>query len=154
MRIKYLVLDVDGTLTDGRVYIGDHGEIMKSFDIKDGYGLANLLPAYNITPIIITGRFSNIVDNRCKELHITKVYQGIANKLEKLQSIFCELKASPNEALYVGDDINDLDCMRYCGYCACPADAIECIKKNCDFVASKPGGRGAVREIIDWIIAK
>lgn len=82
--IKYLVMDVDGTLTDGKVYIGNNGEICKAFCIKDGYGIRNLLIPSGIIPIIITGRESAIVFNRCRELGITRIYQGISDKYSKL----------------------------------------------------------------------
>ena len=79
--IKYLVMDVDGTLTDGKIYMGNDGEVMKAFDIKDGYGIHDLLPPSGIVPVIITGRGSEILLNRCEELGITKVFQNVHNKL-------------------------------------------------------------------------
>ena len=85
MSIKLLVMDVDGTLTDGHIYMGPDGEVMKAFDVKDGYGIAHILPRYGIIPVIITGRRSQIVERRCAELGITELYQGVGDKLERLK---------------------------------------------------------------------
>ena len=85
--IKLFVMDVDGTLTDGKINIGPEGEIFKSFNIRDGYGVNEILPAHNIIPAIITGRISKIVENRAKELHITELYQGKHNKLDTLKDL-------------------------------------------------------------------
>ena len=105
--IRYLIMDVDGTLTDGKIYMGASGEVMKAFDIKDGCGIKDILPRCYITPIIITARESKILTNRCEELGIKHVYQGIRNKLEKLHSLVDDL----SECAYIGDDILDLQCM-------------------------------------------
>ena len=88
--IKYLVLDVDGTLTDGCVYMGENGELCKAFNIKDGYGLCHQAIPAGIVPVIITGRTSNIVLNRCKELGINEIHQGISDKLGELNEILAE----------------------------------------------------------------
>ena len=82
-RIKYLVMDVDGTLTDGKIYMGNEGEIMKAFDIKDGYGIHDILPHAEIKPVIITGRTSAILTNRCKELGIEYLFQGVSEKVKE-----------------------------------------------------------------------
>lgn len=144
-------MDVDGTLTDGKIYMSPQGECVKAFHIKDGYMLARLAD-YHIAPIIITGRQSDILLNRCKELHITEVYQGIENKKEKLTEVLRTLGCSFSEVAYIGDDLNDLECMKLCGMSACPADAVEDVIRNVDFVCSKKGGEGAVREFIEYII--
>ena len=144
-------MDVDGTLTDGKIYMSLQGECIKAFHIKDGYMIARLAD-YDIIPIIITGRQSNILLNRCKELHITEVYQGIENKQEKLTEVLHTLGYSFHEAAYIGDDLNDLECMGLCGMSACPADAVESVVREVEFVCSKNGGEGAVREFIEYII--
>lgn len=89
-RIKFLVMNVDGTLTNGKIYMGSNGELMKAFDIKDGCGIKDILPQYDIVPVIITGRESQIVKNRCEELKIKYVYQGIRDKFAKLQEMITE----------------------------------------------------------------
>ncbi len=85
--IKYLVMDVDGTLTDGKIYMGNSGEVMKAFSVKDGCGIHDILIPSGITPVIITGRKSDIVLNRCNEIGINEVYQGISNKIDKLSDV-------------------------------------------------------------------
>lgn len=146
-----LVMDVDGTLTDGRIYMGSDGELMKSFDVKDGYAIARLR-AYDIEPVIITGRKSEIVKKRAEELKITELYQGVEDKLEKLQSIISDYNYCAEEIAYIGDDLNDISCIQYCGFSACPNDAVKQIKEIVDYVCVNRGGRGAVREFIEKII--
>ena len=150
--IKYLVMDVDGTLTDGKIYMGNDGEMMKAFDIKDGCGIHDILIPAGITPVIITGRSSKILENRCKELGITNLYQGIRNKIEKLLTITTDLST----VAYIGDDINDLSCMEPIkeagGLVGCPADAVQKVVDLADFVSKRNGGNGAVREFIEWIV--
>lgn len=145
-------MDVDGTLTDGKIYMTNQGELFKAFSIKDGCGIHDLLIPKGIVPIILTGRESKIVYNRCKELGIYHIFQGVSNKAAKLQSIINDL----SEAAYIGDDINDLECMKMIkeshGIIACPKNASKNIKEICDFVSSKNGGDGAVREFIEWIL--
>lgn len=148
-KIKLLVMDVDGTLTDGRIYIDAQGEVMKAFDVRDGYAIAHILPQLGITPVIITGRSSAIVEQRAKELKITELYQGVADKLTKLKEVLAKFGASADEVAYTGDDLNDLDCIRYCGTTACPADAVPEVQKAVDYICSHDGGRGAVREFVD-----
>ena len=151
--IKYLVLDVDGTLTDGKIYMGNEGEMMKAFDIKDGCGIHDILIPAGITPVIITGRSSKILENRCKELGITNLHQGIRNKIEKLLTITTDLST----VAYIGDDINDLSCMEPIkeagGLVGCPADAVQKVVDLSDFVSKRNGGNGAVREFIEWIVS-
>lgn len=150
-KIKLLVMDVDGTLTDGRIYIGAQGEVMKAFDVRDGYAIANILPRLGITPVIITGRSSAIVEQRAKELKITELYQGVADKLATLKEVAAKFTASADEVAYIGDDLNDLDCIRYCGMTACPVDALPEVQKAVDYICSYDGGRGAVREFVDCL---
>ena len=149
--IKYLVMDVDGTLTDGKIYMGHDGELGKAFHIKDGCGIHDLLIPSGIIPIIMTGRKSAIVLNRCKELGITEIYQGITDKLAQLSEIADELSA----VAYIGDDINDLLCMRAVkeagGIVGCPQDAAKEVRKIADFISENKGGEGAVRDFIEWI---
>ena len=150
--IKYLVMDVDGTLTDGKIYMGNDGEVMKAFNIKDGCGIHDIAVPNHIIPVIITGRRSDIVTNRCKEIDIDEVYQGVTNKIEKL----CDITKDFSEIAYIGDDINDLSCMcmlkKDGGIVGCPADAANQIKDVADFISTKNGGDGAVREFIEWLI--
>jgi len=149
-------MDVDGTLTDGKIYMGNDGEAIKAFNIKDGYGIHNILIPTGVTPAIITGRTSQIVENRCKELGITELHQGVSDKLEILERILIRMNLSYPDVAYIGDDSNDLDCMKKIrgngGVVGCPADAIKQIVESVDFVSSKDGGEGAVREFIEWLL--
>lgn len=150
--IKYLVMDVDGTLTDGKIYMGNDGEMMKSFSIKDGYGIHDIAMKAGIIPVIITGRTSKIVLNRCNELGIQEIHQGVSNKIEKLLTITTDLTS----VAYIGDDLNDLSCMlpvkQAGGIVGCPKDAVKEVIDLADFIATHNGGDGAVREFINWIV--
>ena len=150
-QIKLLVMDVDGTLTDGCIYMGPEGEAMKAFNAQDGYAIAQILPKIGITPVIITGRKSQILANRAEELKITQLHQGVHDKLPLLQQLAQEIGAAQEEVAYIGDDLNDMDCIRWCGFTGCPADAVPEIRAAVDFVCSRNGGRGAVREFVDRI---
>ena len=149
MNIKMLVMDVDGTLTDGKIY----GEVMKAFNVKDGYGIARILPELGVTPVIITGRTSKIVESRARELHIKELHQGIDDKLGKLKSIAGRLGVKPEEIAYIGDDENDLECIQFAGIGAVPSDAEQEVKMQAEHICKRPGGHGAVREFIDYLRA-
>ena len=151
MKIKMLIMDVDGTLTDGHIYTGEDGEAMKVFSCKDGLGIKELLPQLGITPVIITGRDSIITANRAKELRITELYQGVADKLPLLREIAARYGLEPEEIAYIGDDLNDWECLKYCGVTGCPQDAEDAIKEIVSFVAPREGGKGAVRDFIHYI---
>lgn len=160
-QIKFMVMDVDGTLTDGKIYMGINGEIFKAFDVRDGYGIKRILKENRICPVIITGRKSPIVEMRGRELGITDIYQGIENKLCKLQEILGtyskkeEREYSFQDVAYIGDDIADLQCLKAIreagGIAGCPADAVCVVKEVSQYVCSRVGGAGAVRELIDWV---
>lgn len=158
--ISYLILDVDGTLTDGKIYMSNDGEMFKTFNIKDGYAIKNILPNIRegIVPIVITGRKSKILQNRCKELQITELYQGIDNKLEKLKEIMEGYNIEFSELAYIGDDDNDLECMKAIkdagGIIGCPCDASKNVISICDYITKKTGGDGAVREFIEFLKIK
>ncbi|MCR1959790.1 3-deoxy-D-manno-octulosonate 8-phosphate phosphatase [Thomasclavelia cocleata] len=148
--VKMLVMDVDGTLTDGKIYISDQGEVMKAFNVKDGYGIVNLKD-HGVIPVIITGRKSMILEKRAEELRINELYQGIGNKIIKLKEVANKYGLSFNEIAYIGDDLNDLDCIKYCGLTACPNDAVIEIKKEVNYICKNNAGHGAVREFIDYM---
>lgn len=150
--VKLFVMDVDGTLTDGRINMGPDGELFKSFNIKDGYGINELLPAHGIVPVIITGRTSQIVVNRARELNITELYQGKHDKLDTLLKLMAKYQCSRENVAYIGDDILDIVCMRESGLVGCPADACPEVKELAHFVSSLKGGEGAVREFVEYVI--
>jgi len=150
-RIKLLLLDVDGVMTDGRIiYLNDGGEA-KAFDVKDGHGL-KLIQRAGIQVGIITGRQSDIVGRRAAELGIEQVYQGAKDKMQPFMEILEKLGLEPSEVAYVGDDLVDLPVMRLVGFSATVADASDDIKPYVDLVTSRPGGRGAVREVCDFLL--
>ena len=156
-KIKLLVLDVDGTLTDGKLYIGNNGEMFKVFDIKDGGGIHDILPEIGIEPVIITARKSEIVNHRCNDLNIKYVFQGIRNKAEQLKEFCASLGYTLNEAgvyeevAYVGDDLIDIPIMNLAYLKCCPKNAAKKVLEVVDWVSDYDGGNGAVREIIEYI---
>lgn len=151
-KIKYLVMDVDGTLTNGKIYMGQEGEIAKAFDIKDGCGILLVLPKYDIVPVIITARKSIILERRCDELGITELHQGVKNKLTKLREIVGD---NFSTVTYVGDDLPDIPCMmevkKAGGLVMCPSDAITEIKAIADYVSGYKAGEGAIRDCINYL---
>lgn len=153
--IKLFVMDVDGTLTDGKVYIGLNGELMKAFSIKDGYGIRNILIPAMIRPIIITGRKSSILECRCSELGVTDVFQGVDDKLAVLEFVCQKYGVFFSEIAYIGDDLNDIPCMRKVreenGLVGCPIDAISTVRNIATYISERKGGEGAVRDFIDFI---
>lgn len=154
-----MFLDIDGTLTDGKIYIGNQGEVIKSFNVKDGYAIAHILPLYDIVPIVITGRTSEIVSYRCAELGIRHVFQGVSNKLDKMKEILCDLcdtmscEKGMKNVFYFGDDIPDKECMMISEKCGCPNDAANEVKMVCDYISPYNGGDGAARDFIEWLVA-
>lgn len=153
-KIKYLVMDVDGTLTDGKIYMGNSGECMKAFSVKDGYVINYILKPAKIEPIVITARSSDIVKNRCNELGIEKIYQGKHDKLSTLIEIIGESELK--YCAYFGDDILDLKCMlpikEAGGIAACPADAVKEVKACSNYVCLSNAGEGALREFAEWLV--
>jgi len=151
--IKYLIMDIDGSLTDGKIYMGNDGENVKAFSIKDGYAIKYILKPAGIESIVITGRTSKIVENRCYEIGIEKIYQGRVEKLSALQ------EAVGNElgfCSYFGDDVLDLVCMfpikEAGGLIGCPSDAVKEVKAVADYICVNKAGEGAFREFSEWIV--
>ena len=149
--IKLLLLDVDGVLTDGRIIYDNDGGETKAFDVKDGHGL-KLVQRAGIQVGIITGRESAVVARRAAELGIELVYQGAKNKILPFNEILKKLALTPEEVAYVGDDIVDLPVMRQVGFAATVADAMDDVKPFADMITKRSGGRGAVREICDFLL--
>lgn len=151
--IKLVILDVDGTLTDGGVYIDSNEVETKKFNIKDGAGII-LAEQAGIEFMILTGRKSYCVEHRAKELKIKYVFQGISDKLSYLKDFLHEHEILPENVAYMGDDVNDLECMQYVGFAACPSDAVYEIRNQVDFISQYEGGHGSVREFCDFIRKK
>ena len=151
--IKLVLLDVDGTLTDGGIYRGNNGEELKRFNVKDGYAIVNA-QKLGIEFGIITGRKSELVEIRAKELKIKYLYQGISEKTVVLEEIIKKDSLSKEEIAYMGDDLNDLLIMKQVGLSGTPKDAVDEVIQVADFVSKKNGGSGAVREFIEHILKK
>ncbi|MGX1902562.1 KdsC family phosphatase [Thermolongibacillus altinsuensis] len=151
--IKLIVLDVDGVLTDGTLYIGSNGEEYKRFHTQDGMGIS-LAHYAGIKTAIISGRSSEAVSIRARDLKIQYVYQGISNKIEVLNELLNLLNINYDEVCYMGDDINDLPILNIVGWSFAPSNAISTVKESVDYVTSKKGGEGAVREMIEIILKR
>lgn len=150
-KIKMVVMDVDGTLTDGKIYMGKDGEVFKAFNAKDGLRIRQL-PKFGIIPVIITGRESTILTRRAEELGISEIYQGISNKVKILYSLLDKYNLELTNVAYIGDDENDYTAMNLCRVKGCPRDAAPEILNIADFVSKQDGGNGAVREFLDYIL--
>ncbi|MEX1139645.1 MAG: HAD family hydrolase [Bacteroidota bacterium] len=150
--IKLLLLDVDGVMTDGGVYYGESGEELKKFNSQDGYGIVQL-QRRGIKIGIITGRFSRLVERRAHELGISEVYQNMENKAETYSAIKARLNLSDREIAYIGDDEPDLPVLEQVGFSAAPANAVPAVRSAVDYICKRAGGAGAVREVIDLILA-
>lgn len=151
--IKIIIFDVDGTLTDGKIYMGPDGEVFKAFNAHDAQGIRKLKKV-GIESIILTGRISKIVENRAKEMDITKVYQDVQDKKEKVLEIAKKKKIKLQDIAYIGDDENDYEAMKICGFKACPNDAEEKIKGIADYISPRKCNEAAVREILENKIIK
>ena len=152
--IKFLILDVDGTLTDGGIYLSDEGEQFKKFNAKDGMGIRKAISKGIEVGIISHSYSSKMIDDRANMLGLKYVYVGEKPKLQIVDQWLSELGLSRDEVAYMGDDINDLEVMELVGFAACPADSSEEVLKISQKVMKKKGGAGAVREFIDEHLLK
>ncbi|HDZ91433.1 MAG: HAD hydrolase family protein [Deltaproteobacteria bacterium] len=149
--IKMLILDVDGVLTDGRITMNEKGEEVKSFDVKDGFGLKLLMSA-GVEVVIVSGRKSEVVKQRAVELGIGQVWQGVEDKKILCRKIIREKGLGKIEVCSIGDDLPDLDVFGETGLRVAVADAVGEVRDAADFVTEKRGGRGAVRELCELIL--
>ena len=150
--IRILALDVDGVLTDGSIYYGNSGEELKAFSIKDGLGI-KLLQQAGVTVAIITGRQSEIVARRARELGIEEVVQGREDKREALLELCERTGLSAADCAYMGDDLPDLAAIQLAGLGLTVADGCAAVRRAADWTSSRQGGRGAVREACEFILA-
>lgn len=148
--ISLLVVDVDGTLTDGGIYYGSDGTEYKRFCVQDGAGIAEAQKA-GVEFVIMTARESPIVLQRAKDLKIRHVYQNVYNKKEKLKELMMELGLSSENIAYFGDDLIDLEAMSLCSFVACPSNACKEVKAISSYISSYKGGHGAVRDILEYM---
>ena len=149
--LRLLALDVDGVLTDGRLYYGNDGEELKAFNIKDGVGL-KLLQQAGVAVAIITGRRSQIVERRATELGIAHVVQGREDKRAALEELCASLDLALSQCAYMGDDLPDLGALRAVAIGLAPADAVEAVAEAADWQSRYPGGGGCVREACEQLL--
>lgn len=147
-RVRLLVFDVDGVLTDGGLYYGESGEAMKRFDVKDGHALV-MARLVGLPAAIITARSSGIVEARGRELGFAAILQGRREKGAALDELLEQLHVPAEDCAYMGDDLNDLDPISRVGLSACPADAVPEVRQEAHFVTQSLGGRGAARELVE-----
>lgn len=151
--IKLIALDVDGTLTDGKLYMGNNGEGLKGFNVRDGLAIVGAIQN-GLEVAIITGKESEIVTLRSEELGIKEVHQKVGNKIAKLKELCEKYSLEPNQIAYMGDDLNDYPAIRFAGYTGMPLDGAHELAEMVDFISTKKGGEGAVREFIETIMKK
>ena len=150
-KIKMLVLDCDGVMTDGSVTYDENGVEYETFNVKDGHGIVRMNKSGFITAIN-TARNNGTVAHRAKNLNFTEVYQGRQYKLHALEELLDKYNLTFENVAYMGDDLPDICILEKAGLACCPADAVKEVKETCNFISSVPGGRGAVRELCDFIL--
>jgi 3-deoxy-D-manno-octulosonate 8-phosphate phosphatase (KDO 8-P phosphatase) len=151
-KIKLLLTDCDGVLTDAGVYYGENGEVLKKFNIRDGMGVERLRKLANVETGIITGELSPSVKKRAEKLNITELHLGIKDKPAVLRQILADRNLQADEIAYIGDDVNDVEIMQMVGLRACPANAVRETKAVADYICEAKGGEGCVREFAELII--
>ena len=151
-KIRALILDVDGVLTDGGMYYGPGGEGLKRFNVKDGMGLRLVLEA-GIAVALISGENSEILRRRAEKLKIADIFVGVEDKLQTMESFLASKKIGADEAAYVGDDVNDLSAMKKAALPIAVADAVPEVRKAAKWITSRKGGDAAVREVCDALLA-
>lgn len=152
--IRLFCTDVDGVMTDNKIYIAGDGEVFKCFNTRDGMALKNILPQNGIEPAVITGRESAIVRNRCQELGIRRMIINRNDKDQVLKELAEDIGCTMEEIAFIGDDLNDLAAINAAGITGCPADAAEQVKAAVDYVCKAKGGEGALREFAEWVIRR
>ena len=150
--IKLFATDVDGVLTDAGMYYGESGEELKKFNTRDGMGI-KLLQAEGVITAFITMENTKIVERRGKKLGVPEIFQGATDKVAVLINLSEKHGISYKQMAYMGDDVNDAEALKMVGYAAAPADCVEQVRKIVHYVCKKKGGEGAVREVIDGILA-
>jgi 3-deoxy-D-manno-octulosonate 8-phosphate phosphatase (KDO 8-P phosphatase) len=147
-KVETFVFDVDGVLTNSKVLATENHEMLREFNIKDGFALQFAVKkGYNI--IIISGGSSKGVKSRLENLGIQHVYTGVSNKVELFTTLIKELQLNPSTCLYMGDDYPDISVMKMCEIKTCPKDAVWQIQEHCDWISEHNGGEGAIREILE-----
>lgn len=149
--IRMVLMDVDGVLTNGQLFFGDHGEAYKAFYVQDGLAI-QLARSAGLKMGILSGRYSEAVENRSKELHLDVCYQGVNDKLESYRNILDNYNFEDEEICYVGDDLLDLSLMKRVGLAVAVANASEEVKNSAHIITERCGGEGGLREIVEIIL--
>jgi 3-deoxy-D-manno-octulosonate 8-phosphate phosphatase (KDO 8-P phosphatase) len=149
--VRLAIFDVDGVMTDGTLYIGAQGEAFKAFNILDGHGV-KMLQAAGVAAAILSGRKSEAVAHRARELSIAHVVQGADDKVAAFERLAGTLGVAPSACAFMGDDLPDLDVMKRCGLAVAVAGAVDEVKAAAHYVTRAPGGRGAVREFCELVL--
>lgn len=152
-KIRFLVIDVDGTMTDAGIYYDEHGNEMKKFSTKDAAGFF-VAKQVGISIIVLTGRECMATTRRIKDLQVDFLFQNIKSKGLFLKKFMAEYGITPYEIGYIGDDLNDLSAMQLVGFKGCPADSCREVLQIADYVSNVKGGHGAVRDIIEMMLRK
>lgn len=150
-KVKLLIIDIDGVMTDGRIIYSIYGDELKFFDVTDGLGIS-LLRAAGIPSVIITAKKSRIVTLRARDMRVAKAYQGYIDKIVPFEKALKRFKVSPEDICFIGDDIIDIPVLRRVGFAVAVPNAVEETKNVAHYITAKTGGRGAVREICDMIL--
>lgn len=150
-RIKLLIVDIDGVMTDGHIIYSIYGDELKFFDVQDGFGIT-LLRRANIKSVIITAKKSRIVKMRAKDMKVARAYQGFMDKLKPFKHALRKFRVVPEEICFVGDDLIDIPVLKRVGFAVAVPNAVDEVKEHAHYVTSKAGGHGAVREICDLIL--
>ena len=149
--VRLMIFDVDGVLTDGRIYYSDSGEEMKAFSTLDGHGI-RMLMATGVTVAILTSRRSDVVNHRARNLGIANVLQGVGDKRTAFDALSASLGLCASDCGYMGDDVVDLPVLTRCGFAASTREAPEFVRKHAHFVATQPAGGGAAREVCETLM--
>jgi 3-deoxy-D-manno-octulosonate 8-phosphate phosphatase (KDO 8-P phosphatase) len=150
-RVRLLILDVDGVLTNGGLVYGPTGEELKIFHVRDGHAIA-LAQSAGLAVSVVSGRSSTAVARRMADLGVTDVYQGVADKLALLTTLCARHRIDADAAAFMGDDLPDLPLLRAVGLSLAPADAVPAVRRVAHWVSRRPGGAGAVRDAIEWLL--
>lgn len=149
--LKLMIFDVDGVMTDGTLYYSERGEELKAFNVQDGHGI-KMLKQYGVEVALITARSSRAVELRAADLGIAHLYQGVEDKRAAYAALLAQLGLAASQSGYMGDDLPDLPLITRCGFAATVPAAPEALRKRAHFLTRAAGGRGAVREVCEFIM--
>ncbi|WOV91481.1 MAG: HAD hydrolase family protein [Candidatus Zeuxoniibacter abyssi] len=152
-RVRFLFLDVDGTMTNGRLYRSDNGDLWRAYHVLDGYGLRRLIKNGCPAAIVTAAAGGDSIVLRMQELGINRIHQGVDDKLQTVKTILAEENIAADAAAYMGDDLPDLQAMQYVGLACAPQSAIPAVLAAAHYVPPRPAGAGALRDVCDFILA-